>query len=127
LKNKKTNGTNVTGDKVFLRDHKAVMRMTYTSMKHYSNFIRVTAAYFNGGVKDYPLRLPEKLVGADNGKTIGTQEVIQNDKFRILVLYEPYDVIVDGKIKYYSDNAKIEDGNRIQTAKKGLTVIAFKP
>jgi hypothetical protein len=125
--NKKTDGENIICEGVAIRDNKAVMAMNYSSMKHYSNFICVTAAYFNGGVKNYPLSLPENLLSVKNGETISAKEAIQNEKYRVLVVYEPYEVIVDGKIKYYSENAKIEDSNRLKTANDGMTVIIFKP
>ena len=109
-----------------LRDGKAIMLLTYAGMEQYSEFNEVGAAYFNGGLKDVSLNLPKTLVAVKDDKAVETSDVIQNSKYKILVINEPYQVIVDGKIRYYSSNAKVEDDHTIQTASDDMTVIVFQ-
>ncbi len=122
------------GDKVTIgtndllkKNDKAIMLLTYSGMDQYTAFNEVTAAYFTGGIKDNPLALPDSLVNAGNNSQTGTQEVIQNGKYKILVVNEPYNIVVDGKLKYYSGNAKLLEDDVVRSADEGMTVIVFKP
>jgi uncharacterized protein (DUF2344 family) len=117
----------ITFEDVQLRNGKAVMLLSYTGMDQYSAFNEVMAAYFNGGVKDNPLDMPATLINTKNESLVSTEEVLQNAKYKVLVMNEPYDIIVDGKVKYYSENSKLVDDNKVQGAAEGMTVIVFKP
>lgn len=108
------------------RDNKVIMLLTYSGMDQYTAFNKVTAAYFNSGIDNLQLTLPATLVSASNESLTGTQEIIQNDGYKVIVLNEPYDIIVDGKVKYYSENAKLLDNNKVQGAAEGMTVVVFK-
>ena len=125
--NKTVGGEKVTIDDIRLQDGKAVMLLSYTGMDQYSNFNHVMAAYFNGGTKDVKLDLPDTLVNAKSGSLSSTAEVLQDSKYKVLVLSESYEIIVDGKIKYYSGNAILSNNNEIKSAADGVTVVVFKP
>lgn len=114
-------------ENVQLQGGKAVMLLTYSGMDQYTNFNDVTAAYFNGGIEDNPLDLPSTLVNVKNDSLASTAEILQNNKYKILVMNEPYDIVVDGKIAYYSENATFVDDNKIQSAAEGMTIVVFKP
>jgi hypothetical protein len=125
--NQVSGGENVVMDELELKDGNAVMILSYTGMKHYAEFNKVMAAYFNGGNKEIPLELPGSLVDVKNGSAVNTVDVLHNEKLKILILDEPFDVVVDGAIQYHSDNAVIVDKNKLHGAAEGLTVIAYKP
>ncbi len=125
--NTKAGGEKVIIDEILLRDGKAIMVLSYTGMDQYVSFNEVTAAYFNGGIKDITLDLPTTLISRKNEALASTEEIIQNDKYRILVLNEPYHIIVDGEIKYYSENTEVIDKNEVKSAPEGMTIVAFKP
>jgi hypothetical protein len=112
---------------VKLNNGKAIMLLTYSGMEQYAAFNQVTAAYFNGGVSEMPLDLPATLVSSKNGSLASTEEILQNNKMKILVMNEPFDIIVDGTIKYYSENATYVDENKLQGAAEGMTIVVFKP
>ena len=120
-------GEKITIDDVQIKGGKAIMLLSFTGMDQYTAFNDVTAAYFNGGIKDNPLELPTTLISTKNGSLASTAEVIQNEKYKVLVINEPYNVIVDGKVKYYSENAVLVDENTIQSVDEGMTIIVFKP
>lgn len=125
--NQKAGAEKIKIDDVLQHGSQAIMILTYSGMDQYANFNKVAAAYFNGGIGEVPLDLPTTLISADNGSLASTQEIIQNDKFKILVLNEPYDVIVDGDVKYYSENSMLLDDNKVQSAAEGgMTVIVFR-
>ncbi len=125
--NKSAGENKITLEDVELRSGKAIMLLTYSGMDQYANFNDVTAAYFSGGVTEVPLDLPATLVNEKNGSLVSTQEVLQSDKYKILVMNEPYDIVVDGTIKYYSENATYVDENKLQGAADGMTIVVFKP
>lgn len=124
--NQKAGKDKVKIDDIMMKGTNAVMVLTYSGMDQYATFNKETAAYFNGGVSDVPLNLPATLINEKNGSLVSTQEIIQNSSYKILVLNEPYNIVVDGKIKYYSENAKFQDNNEIQSAGEGMTVVVFK-
>ncbi len=125
--NKAAGDEKIRIDGVKLNKGNAVMLLTYSGMEQYANFNKVVAAYFNGGVSEVPMDLPTTLVSEKNGSLVSTQEILQNDKLKVLVLNEPYEIIVDGAIKYYSENATYVDDNKVQGAGEGTTVVVFKP
>jgi hypothetical protein len=125
--NQKAGGDKIAIEDLQLKNNKAVMVLTYSGMDQYAAFNEVTAAYFNGGVTNIPLSLPDKLKDAKNDSFINTNEALQNTKYKVLIINEPYDIIVDGKIKYYSENAVMVENNKIQSAADDMTIIVFKP
>lgn len=125
--NKKAGGEKITIDDVKLRSGKAIMLLNYTGMDQYAAFNEVSAAYFSGGVENVGLDLPETLVTAKDGALASTQEVLKDSKYKILIMNEPYHIVVDGKVKYYSDNAKMVDNSTIEGAAEGMTIVVFKP
>jgi hypothetical protein len=125
--NKSTGDDKITVNSVEKRDNKAVMLLTYSGMEQYATFNDVTAAYFNGGVENISLDLPTTLVNAKNESLASTEEVLQNDKYKILVLTEPYNVITDGKVKFYSENVTLTEDNKLQSTDGDMSVIVFKP
>lgn len=125
--NDKVGSEAIIVDEVQVRDGKAIMLLTYSGMEPYASFNEVTAAYFNGGVTDIPLTLPATLVSTKNDSYADTNEVLANTKLKVLVMNEPYDILVQGDIKYYSDNAELLDDNKVRGAEEGYTVVAYKP
>ncbi|NLP34061.1 MAG: hypothetical protein GX359_02580 [Clostridiales bacterium] len=125
--NQVSGGENVIMDELERKDDKVIMILSYTGMKHYAEFNKVLAAYFNGGNKEILIELPNTLVNVKDGSTDNTRDVIQNEKIKVLIVEEPFDVIVDGKIQHHSDNATIVEKNKLKSAMEGTTVIVFKP
>jgi len=114
-------------DNIQLKNGKAIVLLTYTGMDQYCAFNQVTAAYFSGGIEDNPLNIPATLVSAKDGSTANSDEVMKDGKYKILVMNEPYEIIVDGAIKYYSDNAILVEKDIVQSSTEGMTVVVFKP
>jgi ABC-type glycerol-3-phosphate transport system substrate-binding protein len=125
--NKEAGSVKIKVDDVSLKSGKAIMILTYSGMDQYASFNDVTAAYFNGGITENTLDMPETLVSEKDGSLASTQEVLQNGKYKILVMTEPYHIIVDGKIKYYSENAVLSEDKTIKGAEDGMTIVVFKP
>ncbi|HHV12532.1 MAG TPA: hypothetical protein GXX75_19850 [Clostridiales bacterium] len=124
--NTKAGGEKITVDDVDKKENNAVMILTYSGMDQYSSFNEVPAAYFSGGVENISLKLPSTLVNAKDGSLASTDEILKDEKYRILVLNEPYHIIVDGKIKYYSEKATLVDDNEIDGTAEDMTIVVFK-
>ncbi len=124
--NKKAGEDKIKIDDVEKKDEKAVMILSYSGMDHYATFNEVSAAYFTGGVGDISLKLPSTLIDAKNGSLASTDEILKNEKFKILVLNEPYRIVTDGKVKYYSEKATLVDDNKVDGASEGMTIVVFK-
>ncbi|MFT4146948.1 MAG: hypothetical protein QM644_21115 [Mobilitalea sp.] len=124
--NKKNENDKITIDQIEVSQSKAVMLLTYNGMRAYSTFNEVPSAYFNGGLKDVALELPTTLISAKNEDLASTEEVLLNEDYKILILYEPYEIVVEGKVKYYSNGATLLKDNRVQAAADGITIVVFK-
>ncbi|NLZ82672.1 MAG: hypothetical protein GX915_03295 [Clostridiales bacterium] len=124
--NLSSGGANVTMNELQRKGENVVMIISYAGMKHYAEFNKVIGAYFNGGKSDVAMDLPEKLINVKNGSGENTSEILQDDKLRFLVIDEPSDVLIDGKVQFVSDNLDISN-NKIQSVSEGRKVIVFKP
>ncbi len=122
---------NIKVDKIDVRDIDgskcAVVLLSYTSMKDYADFNKVMAAFFHGGVKEVTFEIPDQLINAKGGVLIDSDDIVKDKGFRILAVSEPLHVVVDGKVKFYSQNAKKIDSNEIEASGEGTTIIVYKP
>lgn len=125
--NKSQGKDDIEIDDVQLRGGKAIMLLTYGGMEPYSGFNEVKAAYFTGGADSSALELPATIINSKNNSLASTKEILSNNKYKILVIYEPYNIMVDGKVKYYSENAKLIDENTVKAASEGATIVVYKP
>lgn len=123
---KKAGDGKVKLDEVKQRGNKVIMLMTYSGMDQYTAFNKVTAAYFNSGIEDLKLALPATLKNTSNESITATKEVIQTAGYKVLVLNEPYEIIVEGKVKYISENAKMLENDKVSSDTEQMTVIVFK-
>ncbi len=116
----------VTIEDLSLKSGKAVMLLGYAGMAHYTAFNKVTAAYFSADTKDVTLELPGQFINAKNGTKVDSATAFKNGKNRVLVVYEPYDIILDGKVRYYSGNATMEK-DVVKSSNEGATVVIYEP
>ena len=124
--NLSSGGANVTLNELQRKGEDMVMIISYTGMKHYAEFNKVIGAYFNGGKSDIAMDLPDTLINVKNGSGENTSELLQNENLRFLVIDEPSNVLVDGKVQFISDNLDVSN-NTIQGVSEGRKVIVFKP
>ncbi|NLP16830.1 MAG: hypothetical protein GX379_07325 [Clostridiales bacterium] len=125
--NNKVGSEEVTIEELELKNGKAVLILKYTKMAHYSAFNNMPAAYFSADTENVALELPTSYVDAKKDIMVDKDVAMKNDKNKVLVIYEPYEVIVEGKIKFYSDNAKYIDENKVSSNSEDMAVIIFRP
>jgi hypothetical protein len=105
----------------------AVLILTYSDISHYKTFNNVDANFITvAEAKASDLILPDVYVSASDGSYIARDVALKNDKYKVLVLNENTDVLINGTIKYYSEGSLINK-SKMQTAAEGETVIIYKP
>ena len=96
-----------------LKNGMAILILRYSKMEHYSSFNEVPAAYYSASTQDVALELPDQYVNAKKNSVVDKETAMKNVKNKVLVLYEPYEIIVEGDIKFYSNDATLIEGNKI--------------
>lgn len=124
--NQKVGSEEVTIEELELKNGKAVLILGYSKMAHYSAFNNMPAAYF-GAWQDVDLELPSQYVDAKKNTVVDEETAMKNDKNKVLVLYEPYEIIVEGDVRYYSDNAELVDKNKVRSMNENMTVVIYRP
>ncbi|NLK75464.1 MAG: hypothetical protein GX288_09280 [Clostridiales bacterium] len=109
-----------------LNNGNAVIILNYAGMGHYATFNNVIAAYFNTNQATDDFPLPDSFVSAKDRKPVSLVKVLDS-KFKVLAIEGAYDIIVEGNIKYYTDNAKLINNNKVQSNDDGLSVVVYKP
>jgi hypothetical protein len=65
-------------------------------------------------------------VDARKETTVDKEAAFKNKKNQVLVLYEPYEIIVEGDIRFYSENATLLEDNKIRSNSEDMTVVIYR-
>ncbi|MDD4112102.1 MAG: hypothetical protein PHC56_03595 [Herbinix sp.] len=125
--NNKVGSQEVTIEELGLKNGKAVMILEYTKIAHYSAFNNVPAAYFSADTENVALELPSQYVDTRKNSVVDKNTAMKNNKNQVLVLYEPYEIIVEGDIRFYSDNATFLEESKVKSNSEDMTVVIYKP
>lgn len=117
----------ITIEGLELKDGKAVMILAYSKMAHYSAFNNMPAAYFSAATENVALELPAQYVDLRKDALVDKDVAMKNGKNQVLVLYEPYDIIVEGDIRFYSDNATYDEEGKVSSNSEDMTVVIYRP
>ena len=117
----------VTIEELELKNGKAVMILRYSKMAHYSAFNSMPAAYFSASTENVALELPSQYVDARKDAKVDKDTAMKNGKNQILVLYEPYEIIIEGDIRFYSDNATFVEETKARSNSEDMTVVIYRP
>ena len=125
--NSKVGSQEVTIEELGLKNGKAVMILEYTKIAHYSAFNNMPAAYFSADTENVALELPSQYVDTRKNSVVDKNTAMKNNKNQVLVLYEPYEIIVEGDIRFYSDNATFLEESKVKSNSEDMTVVIYKP
>ncbi len=110
-----------------LKDGNAVLILNYSNLEHYKTFNKVDATLTTTvDAKSSNLELPDVYVSASDGAYASPDVALKNDKYKILIVNEKTDVIVDGTVKYFTNAALLSKSN-LQTNSEEKSVIVYKP
>ena len=96
-------------------------------MAHYSAFNDMPAAYFSASTENVALELPDEYVSAKKDTVVDKAKAMKKGKNKVLVLYEPYEIIVEGNIKFYSNNVTLLEENKVSNNNDDMTVVIYRP
>ena len=114
-------------ESLVLKDGNAVLVLNYANLDHYSKFNEVEATFLTmDAALSGEVELPEAYISAEDGSFVSKEIALKNEKYKVLLINENTDVIVDGTIKYYT-NAVLVSKSKLQTAAEGETVVIYKP
>lgn len=125
--NQKVGSNEVTIEGLELKNDKAVLVLEYSKMEHYSAFNNMPAAFFSADTQNVALELPQQYVNAKKDTVVDKNTAMKNGKNKVLVLYEPYVIMVEGDIKFYSNNLTLVESNKVKSSNEDMAVVIYKP
>lgn len=110
---------------MLVKDETASAVLTYETMEDYQALNGVEAV--NISLSEGERLLPSVLEDLD-GKETEASAILEEEKagsYKLLLIEEEYDVVVEGDIKYYS-NCVLIDNTKVHTSGTGISVIIYK-
>lgn len=110
-----------------LIDANAVLVLNFKSLDHYNYFAETNAVVTSTtSAKNGEITLPDTFLSAKDGAAISAAEALKNEKYKVLVINENTEVLIDGTVKYYT-NGTLNGKSKIQTSTEGDTIVVYKP
>lgn len=125
--NQRIGSEEVTIEGLELKNNKVILIIKYSKMAHYSAFNDMPAAYFSASTENVALELPDEYVSAKKDTVVDKAKAMKKGKNKVLVLYEPYEIIVEGNIKFYSNNVTLLEENKVSNNNDDMTVVIYRP
>jgi hypothetical protein len=105
----------------------AVLVLNFKGLGHYNSFADTNAVVTStNSAKNGEITLPDTFLSAKDGAVISAAEALKNEKYKVLVVQENTEVLVDGTVKYYT-NGTLNGKSKIQTSTEGDTIVVYKP
>jgi hypothetical protein len=113
-------------DSLEIKDGNAVMILKYTSLDHYNQFNKVEAVLAKvTEIQNADVTLPDTFINVKNGAEVSKDIALENEKYKVLVMNENTNIMVEGTIKYYS-NVVLVNSTTAEASQDGTSVIIFK-
>lgn len=113
-------------DALQVKEGMASMILSYKNMEQYALINHVETEDFTMEEAKSSGKMPVDFIEASTGNTIPWEEFSSNDKLRVLVVSEELDIVVSGKIQYYTGAAFLNE-NSVHSDGKQESVIIYKP
>lgn len=108
-------------------DGNAILILNYATIEHYTLFNQVEATFATmEAASNGEISLPDVFIKASDGAFVSKELALENMKYKVLIINENTDVIVDGSIKFYTNGVLVTE-SIIQAAADEETVIIYKP
>lgn len=110
-----------------MKDSNAVLVITYATIDDYNGFNQSDVKLLNtADANNAGIELPQTFSAVKKNKTVTLNKALENNKYKVLVLKEKLDVLLQGTIKYYSGGTLV-DKHHIESADNATTIIIYKP
>ena len=122
------NDTKITLEEIKANDDKVVLVFGYDSIEEYSayNEVNNASAYvFDASKAAKDERVPSDLKEIDEDGTVPKDSVYEDEKLTTVVVDADTELIVNGKIKYYS-GCEVTAENKVVTKAGERAVVVFK-
>ncbi len=116
----------VTLESFLVQDKEASMVVKYKTLEDYAAINNTEAGIVSYEEAKNQGLLPESMVNMADGSTVARENLETDAGAKVLFLVEEYDVVVDGKVLYYSNSALISGNDSVHTKGDGSAVIIYK-
>ncbi len=125
------NGTNTTDPAITLNKLKvesgnAALLLNYTKIEDYNTFNEKNVIFTTAEAAKSADNMPEVFVNASNGAFVAPEVALKNNKYKVIILNDNTELVVDGKIKYFT-NGELVSKSRFQASGEKESVIIYKP
>lgn len=100
-----------------------VMVLEYQTFDYYTQFNKVEGNYYSTLTSEVQSKLPQILFNTKDEAIQGSEATFE-ENYKVVELKEEYNLMIDGKIKYYN-NGERSDSNQIKSQSSG-TVVVFE-
>lgn len=101
-------------------------KMSYSSVADYEKFNDVEFEVLSASEARTDKRIPDEVKNVSDGSATAKAEALDNDKYKVLITETTgFDIIVDGKVKYYSNGVLVNDST-VQNGTSGTTIIVYE-
>lgn len=105
----------------------AVLVLNYASIEDYNAFNEKSMVFTTlSDVNGKEITLPDVYVSASDGAYVAPEVVLKNEKYKVIIVNDQTDLIIDGKIKYFT-NGKLINKSRFEAGGEKESVIIYKP
>lgn len=125
------NGSNttepaITFGKLKVESGKATLLLKYTNLEDYNTFNEKGVVFTTAEGAKGSDNLPEVFVNASNGAFVAPDVALKNNKYKVIVLNDTTELVVDGKIKYFT-NGELISKSRFKASGEKESVVIYKP
>jgi hypothetical protein len=105
----------------------AILLLNYANLNAYNGFNESNVVFTSATeAKTGENILPEVFVSASNGAYVAPDVALKNDKYKVIILKDNTELVVDGKIKYFT-NGKLISKSKFQASGENESVVIYKP
>ena len=98
-----------------------VMVLEYQTFDYYTQFNKVEGNYYSTLTSEVQSKLPQILFNTKDEAIQGSEATFE-ENYKVVELKEEYNLMIDGKIKYYN-NGERSDNNQIKSQASGTLVV----
>lgn len=109
-----------------IKEKQAKVVLNFLDMKNYALFNNVFAKYISTEEALKDKNIPDEFICMKTEKKVTKEEALKEKKYKVIMVKEPLDIKVEGKIKYYANSVLLND-KAVHSADEGISVVVIKP
>ena len=106
-------------------DGNVIMVLNYETMEYYARFNEVEAKYLPSISQEDIKYFPDMLESTGADDFVFKDTALEDEEYKAIILNEAYRVILNGKVKYYT-NCTLIDSDEIHSGEGDTSFIIFK-